>query len=304
MRATPRGRQYTLILIGDPASSVRKVRLPQRRLQVAAALLAAIAVTGAGLFVHYAAIVATRGATRVEARAVREENERLRAQLHLVEDWLTHITATLDRVAQFDATLRGTVRKLQGTSSPATPPTSPLPPGAGVGGPVSEDGDLAARLASLDRDAATQESSLRTLSDYFEAQHTLLSSTPNTWPARGWVTSDFGERLDPYTAARMMHRGLDIATPPGDPVVAPSDGTVTFAGTEEGYGKVLILDHGNGVNTRYGHLSAIYVKPGQHVKQGARVAAVGNTGRSTGPHLHYEVRVNGVAENPRKFLLQ
>ena len=303
MRATPRGRQYTLVLIGDPASSVRKVRLPKRRLQVAAALLAAIVVMGAGSFAHYASLVVTRGAARAEARAVREENERLRAQLHLVEDRLSHITATLDRVAQFDAALRGTVSKLQGTS-PAATPTSSLPPGAGVGGPVSEDGDLAARLASLDREAATQESSLRTLSAYFEGQQALLSSTPNAWPARGWVTSDFGERLDPYTAERMMHRGLDIATPTGDPVVAPSDGTVTFAGTEEGYGKVLILDHGNGVKTRYGHLSAIYVKPGQHVKEGARVAAVGNTGRSTGPHLHYEVRVNGVAENPRKFLLQ
>jgi murein DD-endopeptidase MepM/ murein hydrolase activator NlpD len=118
------------------------------------------------------------------------------------------------------------------------------------------------------------------------------------------VTSDFGVRLDPYTAERMMHRGLDIATPPGQPVYAPSDATVVFAGDENGYGKVVVLDHGNGVNTRYGHLSTIEVKTGDRVKQGARVGAVGNTGRSTGPHLHYEVRVNGKAENPRKFLLE
>ncbi len=365
MRATPRGRQYTLLLIGDGASSIRKVQVPERRIRTAAALLAAVALLGAGLFAHYASMLVGRGTARTDARVVREENDRLRAQLRAVEDRVTHITATLDRVAQFDASLRGTVKQLQGGTPRGPLPASSAPPGAGiggpavetpavggpaveprpadgratkapaggaapgsrgtgrgvgapdargggasapqsrvVGGPVSQRPDLAARLASLDEAASAQEASLRTISDYFEAQHALLATTPTAWPARGWVSSDFGDRLDPYTAERMMHRGLDIATPPGYPVLAPSDGTVTFAGTEDGYGKVLILDHGHGVNTRYGHLSAIYVKSGQHVKRGARVGAVGNTGRSTGPHLHYEVRVNGVAENPRKFLLE
>ena len=101
-----------------------------------------------------------------------------------------------------------------------------------------------------------------------------------------------------------MHRGLDIATPSGQAVYTPSDGTVVFAGTESGYGKVLVIDHGYGVKTRYGHLSEIFAKLGDRVKRGARVAAVGNTGRSTGPHLHYEVRVNGIPENPRKFILE
>jgi murein DD-endopeptidase MepM/ murein hydrolase activator NlpD len=290
-----------LILVGDRSSTIRKVRVPERRLQAAAILLAAIAVTGAGVIAHYAYMLASRG----DARAIRDENERLRTQLHAVEERIAHISSTLDRVAQFDATLRGTVKKLQNvvpSTSPATP-TAP-PPGTAMGGPVSDAPDLAARLNSLDRAAVSQESSLRSLNDYFEGQRSLLSATPTAWPARGWVTSDYGMRLDPYTAERMMHRGLDIATPPGNPVLAPSDGTVSFAGTEEGYGKVLVIDHGNGVNTRYGHLSVIYVKPGQRVKRGARVAAVGNTGRSTGPHLHYEVRVNGVAENPRKFLME
>jgi murein DD-endopeptidase MepM/ murein hydrolase activator NlpD len=101
-----------------------------------------------------------------------------------------------------------------------------------------------------------------------------------------------------------MHRGMDIATPHGHPVLSPSDGTVVFAGTESGYGKVLVVDHGYGVKTRYGHLAEFFVKTGDRVKRGSRIAAVGNTGRSTGPHLHYEVRVNGVAENPRKFILE
>jgi murein DD-endopeptidase MepM/ murein hydrolase activator NlpD len=310
MRATPRGRQYTLILIGDASTAVRRFHLPERRVRIAGAALVALALVGAGILAHYTSVLASRASTRVDARAVREENELLRAQLRSVEDRIAHITATLDRVQQVDATLRGTVKKLQGSSSasgtPATPtaPSAALAPGMGVGGPVTDVTDLSGQLASLDRAAAHQETSLRGLNEYFEAQRSLLASTPNAWPARGWVTSDFGERLDPYTAERMEHRGLDIATQPGNPVLAPSDGTVTFAGDENGYGKVLVLDHGHGVNTRYGHLSAIYVKAGQRVKRGARVAAVGNTGRSTGPHLHYEVRVNGAAENPRKFLME
>jgi len=109
---------------------------------------------------------------------------------------------------------------------------------------------------------------------------------------------------DPYSAERVMHQGLDVATPYGQAVFAPSEGTVVFTGTEGGYGKVLVIDHGYGVKTRYGHLSEITVREGERVKRGAKVAAVGNTGRSTGPHLHYEVRVNGIPENPRKFVLE
>jgi murein DD-endopeptidase MepM/ murein hydrolase activator NlpD len=118
------------------------------------------------------------------------------------------------------------------------------------------------------------------------------------------VTSDFGTRIDPYTAERKMHQGMDIATPHGQPIYTPSDGTVVFIGNEGAYGKVLVLDHGYGVKTRYAHLSEIHVRLGDRVERGAKVASVGNTGRSTGPHLHYEVRVNGIPENPRKFILE
>ena len=101
-----------------------------------------------------------------------------------------------------------------------------------------------------------------------------------------------------------MHEGLDIAAPHGKEVLAPSDGIIVFAGLEGGYGNVLVIDHGYGVKTRFGHLSKLEVKTGDRVKRGQLVGAVGNTGRSTGPHLHYEVRVNGIPENPRKFILE
>jgi murein DD-endopeptidase MepM/ murein hydrolase activator NlpD len=176
-----------------------------------------------------------------------------------------------------------------------------------IPGPAAAEANLSAlpgRLTSLETEASRQEQSLRELQEYFDDQRSLLASTPSIWPTRGWVTSDFGTRVDPITAARKMHQGLDIATPHGQPIYTPSDATVVFAGTEGGYGKVLVLDHGYGVKTRYGHLAEIFVKPGDHIARGEKVGAVGNTGRSTGPHLHYEVRVNGIPENPRKFILE
>jgi murein DD-endopeptidase MepM/ murein hydrolase activator NlpD len=118
------------------------------------------------------------------------------------------------------------------------------------------------------------------------------------------VTSDFGFRLDPFTAERKSHEGLDIANAAGTGVVAPADGVVVYAAAENGYGNVLVLDHGFGIKTRYGHLSKIEVRLGDRIKRGQLIASIGNTGRSTGPHLHYEVRVNGVPENPRKFILE
>jgi len=165
-------------------------------------------------------------------------------------------------------------------------------------------GLLRTKLDALSAEAARQEASLQELHAYFEDQKSLLASMPSLWPARGWVTSDFGHRLDPFTADRVLHKGLDIAAAHGTPIMAPSDGTVIFSGMEGGYGKVLVVDHGYGVKTRYAHLSELAVRMGERVKRGQRIGALGNTGRSTGPHLHYEVRVNGVPENPRKFILE
>jgi hypothetical protein len=176
---------------------------------------------------------------------------------------------------------------------------------AHAAGPNAEnEQDLLKQLDQLDNKVKAQEHESRELKSYFEDQQALLASAPSIWPVRGWITSDFSVRLDPYTGERTLHEGMDIATGLGTPVRAPADGTVVFAGVEGGYGHVLVLDHGYGLKTRYGHLSRIDVKTGDKVHRGDFVAAVGNTGRSTGPHLHYEVRVNGVPDNPRKFILE
>jgi len=304
MPTPPKAQQYTLIVVSDHSQAVRKFRVPRRWLRNGAYVAGGVALAGLLSIGHYFSLLGTG----TENRILREENAQLRSQILLVQEKVAHISSTLDRVERFDAKLRTAVTQLQDPErSLAIGPVgkSAEAPLAGAAPAAHENvSALPARLASLESEATRQESSLRELQEYFDDQKSLLASTPSLWPARGWVTSDFGVRVDPYTAERMMHRGLDIATATGQPVYSPSDGTVVFVGTEGGYGKVLVIDHGYGVKTRYGHLSEIFAKLGDRVKRGARVAAVGNTGRSTGPHLHYEVRVNGIPENPRKFILE
>lgn len=302
-------KSFTLIVVPDHDSPVKRYRVPKSLLvQVGAgfgvlALVAAIATT------HYFQVA--RDAA--ENRVLREENLALKTQLKSIRERIDHIGSTLDRVERFDQKLRAITLLSDPQRNLAMGPTEPepsqVPPSSEnqftrLASADNSPKALTSKLDKLSAEATRQEQSLQELQAYFQDQKSMLASTPSIWPTRGWVTSDFGQRLDPYTADRVMHAGLDIAAPHGKEVASPSDGTVVFAGLEGGYGNVLVIDHGYGIKTRYGHLSKILVKPGDRIKRGQIVAAVGNTGRSTGPHLHYEVRVNGIAQNPRKFILE
>lgn len=128
------------------------------------------------------------------------------------------------------------------------------------------------------------------------------NSAPNLWPVEGQVTGSFGERIDPFNGEGAFHSGVDIGSTYGHQVIAPADGVVTFADFLGGYGKAVMLDHGHGISTRYGHLSGYAVTPGQHIHRGDVIGYVGLSGRSTGPHLHYEVRINDTPVNPYKYL--
>ncbi len=136
-----------------------------------------------------------------------------------------------------------------------------------------------------------------TTADWFRA-----NSAPNLWPVEGQVTASFGERIDPFNGEGASHSGVDIGSSYGHAVVAPADGVITFADFQGGYGKAVMMDHGHGISTRYGHLSGFAVTPGQHVHRGDTIGYVGTSGRSTGPHLHYEVRINDTPVNPYKYL--
>jgi murein DD-endopeptidase MepM/ murein hydrolase activator NlpD len=137
-----------------------------------------------------------------------------------------------------------------------------------------------------------------------ERREALAGATPSIWPAHGWLTGTFGGRSDPFTGEPGFHQGLDISTDKGQPVYATADGTIRSAAFTGEYGNLVVVDHGFGLVTRYGHLSAFAARPGQVVKRGAVIGYVGATGRATGSHLHYEILANGQLINPLKILTQ
>jgi murein DD-endopeptidase MepM/ murein hydrolase activator NlpD len=299
-------KSFTLMVIPDHDAPVKRYTIQRSFLMQVGMGLMLVVGLGAGASIHYFQVAADAS----ENRILRDENLTLRSQLKSVRERIEHIGSTLDRVERFDQKLRAMTLLSDPQRNLAMGPTEPE---ARVPTTDTQFTQLTTtetpkllmgRLDKLSAEATRQEQSLQELQAYFQDQKSLLASTPSVWPARGWVTSDFGQRVDPYTADRVMHSGLDIAAPHGKEVYAPSDGTVVFAGLEGGYGNVIVVDHGYGIKTRYGHLAKMLVKAGDRVKRGALIAAVGNTGRSTGPHLHYEVRVNGIPQNPRKFILE
>jgi murein DD-endopeptidase MepM/ murein hydrolase activator NlpD len=162
--------------------------------------------------------------------------------------------------------------------------------------------EMSAELSQLKGAASRQEASLQMLIEYFEDKRSLFASTPSIWPVRGWVTSRFGSRVSPFSGISKLHEGLDIAAQTGTPVVASADGMVIKAAFETGYGNMVEMSHGYGIKTIYAHNSRINVKAGQRVRRGEVIAYAGDSGSSTGPHLHYEVRVNNLPMNPVKYL--
>ncbi len=190
----------------------------------------------------------------------------------------------------------------------------------GVGGPLGlaansfttaldQDGKsiaerFASQLEQLDGQARLQFISFQELDEFFKNQSSLLSATPSIWPTRGWITSGFGYRKSPFTNLKEKHEGWDIAARSGSQIRATADGVISASGRDYGYGKMVEIDHGYGVVTRYGHNSKNLVKAGARVKRGQVIALVGSTGRSTGPHLHYEVLLNGVPVSPKNYILE
>jgi len=160
--------------------------------------------------------------------------------------------------------------------------------------------DLAVKY--VNDEAKDKEKSFQEIIKYITDQRAKLTAVPSGWPLKGWITSGFGSRLDPFSGALTFHEGVDIVNDVGTPVKATADGVVSMAGWEKSFGYTVVINHGNGYTTRYGHMLKYICSEGQCIKKGQVIGYLGNTGRSTAPHLHYEVRLNGVAVNPVKYL--
>ena len=193
----------------------------------------------------------------------------------------------------------------------------------GVGGSIPEDlnakiplkekhyslmRNMHEQIEEISRASAGQQEEFESLLKSLEDQQNLLASTPAIRPlsrdVKSWVTSRFGYRKSPFTGRRELHKGLDIASRKGTPILATADGVVTFAGKKGLLGNTIVIDHGHGMKTRYGHNHKLLKKRGDKVKRWDPIALMGSTGRSTGPHTHYEVHLNGIPVNPEKYYTQ
>lgn len=179
-----------------------------------------------------------------------------------------------------------------------------------ISGLIKSSFELAPKYASFDYKfktiksiASGLESSIHGLDQFLLDKESILRSTPTLLPTKGWITSYFGHRISPTAGVKKMHEGLDVGANYGTPIIAPADGIVTYAGNKAGFGLFVQIDHGYGIETIYAHSQKILARNGQRVKRGDLIAKVGSSGYSTGPHLHYEVRVNGIAVDPLYFIL-
>jgi len=284
-------KYHTVIFVPHARARFRKFRITNRQLQIAtaAALLLAIG----SLFTTWSFF--TNTIDRNELDQVASENENLRS---INRSFETSIGTLQKQLADFEEQTRqlAIVAGLD-DFGPA--------PEAGIGGfsapsPVT---DSSAVIEDMGDRVAQLSNALETVGAHLDAREQLISSTPSIAPVKGILTSRYGYRRDPITGNRAAHWAIDIAAAPGMPVHAAADGVVVRAERIGGLGNAVYVSHGYGITTRYGHLSKITVKPGDRISQRDTLGLVGNTGRSTGYHLHYEVRVDGKPENPRAFIL-
>lgn len=234
------------------------------------------------------------------------ENKIVRREITKIEEEFSKITLIMDSIKQYDKRLR-TFASLE--------PIDDDVRNMGIGGQSSDYDeelsknvrvDLAQLSDALDELLARsklQKQSFSELLSHVEEKKYLRKHTPSIIPVQGWFISGYGYRIDPFTGQIKMHEGLDIAAPPGTPIIAPADGVVKSVSKNKGFGLMLVIDHGYGYTTLYAHCQRTKVARGTRVKRGDVIAYVGNTGKSTGPHLHYEVHVAHVPRNPIDYIL-
>ena len=310
---------YTIKLIPEGGGDTKSIRLPLRTLKIAVASLAA----GALLFVGAASyavyeMLANQSSTG-EIQELRQVNEIQQEQLLQIAKKANDLQTQLDQLTQMETELRRISgnEAADGNADGAAGAEDAASAGNahdGQGGPAINPNvqNVHAALDDLAKRIEVRRASLLALKQQMEEQKKqfgeivpigaaggISSTTPSIWPARGEISSPYGLRWN----GSDFHPGIDIANDMGTPIVATADGTVRVAGWNAGgYGNMVDIDHGNGIMTRYAHAMQVVVSPGQHVRRGQIIAYMGSTGFSTGPHVHYEVRVNGSPVNPVGYL--
>jgi murein DD-endopeptidase MepM/ murein hydrolase activator NlpD len=298
-------RRWTVVFVPHGSEPSKIVEVSYGVIKLAAGGVALG--VAAALLVGYATVARTADLTR--SSRLQDENTRLTEEIGELHGRLSFLSDTLAQISQRDAKIR-VLANLD--------PIDPSVQAAGIGGPtlaprpllptespaMRRTQDIRVDLNALIRRANLLASSFEEAKDSLASHSQRLAATPSIMPTQGWLTSAFSSmREHPILHIARPHEGLDVTAPMGSPIEAPAAGTVTDAGWESGYGNTVTIDHGYGVVTKFAHCSKLLVRTGQHVSRGTKIALVGNTGLATGPHLHYEVHVNGRPVDPLKYVL-
>jgi murein DD-endopeptidase MepM/ murein hydrolase activator NlpD len=303
---TDRGPEDTLTLMIVPgqAGSIRRFHVPRLWLRRATLAGVGVAVALLALSIDYVRV----RANLYELDRLRVETAEQREQIQAYAEKMEAISTKLSRIDGFERKLR-----IITNLDPADP--LPLPGIGGTDGEMLSPGDVSwmsrskrhevmkEGLETLTGAIDAQDESLQGLIHHLEDQSARLVHTPSIAPTHGWITSSFGYRMSPYTGEREFHKGLDIAGRMGTPIFAAADGEVIYAMQKRSLGYAVKIRHGYGIETVYGHMQETLVKTGDKVKRGQEIGLMGSTGRSTGPHCHYAVLVNGKGVDPRNYIL-
>lgn len=298
-------KKVTIVILPDGVNSVKQIKIPK----VLLGLLFVFIFTFAG-FLVWGSVDYYKVKSQVPEQAkLIEENRQKEAQLVALTDKIDKINHKMVELIEFDNKL-----KIMADLEPGEDNAQFL----GIGGPDSTvmDSDYSIEnahkklvrlmhqsLDNLDTAISVETEEKNELYQFLENQKSILACRPSIWPAKGWTNDGFGYRKSPFTGKKEFHQGLDISARKGTPVIAPADGYVSFVGKSNSFGNYITISHGYGYKTRYGHLSKALVTKGQAVKRGEQIALIGSTGRSTGPHLHYEVHRNNVPVDPKIYIL-
>jgi murein DD-endopeptidase MepM/ murein hydrolase activator NlpD len=297
-------RRWTVVLVPPTSEPSKIIEVSYGVLKSLAVAVGVVAILA--LLLGYAAV--SRTADQQRTARLTQENGRLEQQLGEINGRLATLTDTLSRIAQRDARIR-----VLANLEPIDPqvqaagvggPSEPAPPGAAETPAIRQSHEIRVDLNGLIRRANLLALSFREAADSLATHSARHAATPTIMPTQGWLTSAFSSmRTHPILHIARPHEGIDVTAPMGSPIEAPAAGVVIETGWESGYGNTVSIDHGYGIVTKFAHTSKILVHEGQRVSRGERIALVGNSGLATGPHLHYEVHVNGRPVDPLKYVL-
>lgn len=297
----------TILVLSTDSSKTKQYKIPLRVYKRIRNLLIVLVLAFAYLLTDYA----NMRVKALELSRLRKENVAQKIELNEFSKKINEVERQMAKLGVFD-------KKLRVLANIEDPVASAMPGSDfGVGGSTEPEPaavspaetskalveQMRADISKLESAATVQETRFVELEKKLGEQASLLASTPSIWPAKGWLTSGYGNRRSPFTGLLEHHEGLDIANSAGTEVIASADGVVAFAGTKSAYGMAVVINHGYGYQTTYGHLGAALVREGQRVKRGQKIGEMGNSGRSTGPHLHYNVALNGLSVNPMSYIL-